>query len=226
MNANVGAVDSGENLLLKQVEYQWEETLLGTWRRYVYPNGSLFAEFKSHGYFGPMPILHYTYGKCPETGRRIVAHGFIAIGRLARGIIAIGHASIGIIAIGQLAIGLGFGFGQAATGILAIGQLGCRRILWLRSDRHGTHCHRSGRHRWLRARPIRPRHIRVGHSPRRQRNGQGVLHAVIEDAGGERIGGAATNAILQHPVSGMVLHMRFGGARTPGLRDHLSSDDG
>jgi hypothetical protein len=70
-----------------------------------------------------MPILHYTYGKCPETGRRIVAHGFIAIGRLARGVIAIGHASIGIIAIGQLAIGLGLGLGQACTGCFAIGQL-------------------------------------------------------------------------------------------------------
>jgi hypothetical protein len=124
MSANMGAVGLPENLLLKEIEYQWEETALGTWRRYVYPDGSLFAEFKSHGYFGPMPILHYTFGKCPETGRRIVAHGFIAIGRLARGIIALGHASVGVIAIGQLAIGLGFGLGQACTGIIAIGQLG------------------------------------------------------------------------------------------------------
>jgi hypothetical protein len=114
---------SRENLLLTEIEYQWEETALGMWRRYVYPNGALFSEFKSHGHFGPMPILHYTYGKCPETGRRIVAHGFIAIGRLARGVIAIGHASVGIIAIGQLAIGLAFGLGQACTGALAIGQL-------------------------------------------------------------------------------------------------------
>lgn len=112
-----------DNLLLKTVDYQWEETSLGTWRRYVYPNGALFAEFKSHGHFGPMPILHYTYGKCPETGRRIIAHGFIAVGRLARGVIAIGHASVGIIAIGQLAIGLGFGLGQACMGIIALGQL-------------------------------------------------------------------------------------------------------
>lgn len=112
-----------ENLLLKEIEYQWEETALGTWRRYVYPNGSLFSEFKSHGHFGPMPIVHYTYGKCPETGKRIVAHGFIAIGRLARGVIAIGHASVGIIAVGQLAIGLVFGLGQACTGAFAIGQL-------------------------------------------------------------------------------------------------------
>lgn len=121
MNAN--AVAANENLLLAEIEYQWEETLLGIWRRYIYPDGSMFAEFKSHGYFGPLPVLHYTHGKCPETGRRIVAHGFIAVGRLARGVIAIGHASIGIIAIGQLAIGLGLGLGQATTGILALGQL-------------------------------------------------------------------------------------------------------
>ena len=123
MNANAAALDPGENMLFKQVEYQWEETWLGTWRRYAYPNGNSFGEFKSHGYFGPLPILHYTYGKCPETGRRIVAHGFIAVGRLARGVIAIGHASVGIIAIGQLAIGLGFGLGQAAVGAIAMGQL-------------------------------------------------------------------------------------------------------
>lgn len=121
MHANVA---SPENLLLQEIEYQWEETLLGTWRRYTYSDGSHFAEFKSHGFFGPMPILHYTFGKCPETGRRIVAHGFIAIGRLARGVIAIGQASVGIIAIGQLAIGLGLGFGQACTGIIAVGQAG------------------------------------------------------------------------------------------------------
>jgi hypothetical protein len=112
-----------ENLLLKEIQYQWEETAMGTWRRYVYPNGSLFSEFKSHGHFGPMPILHYTYGKCPETGRRIVAHGFIAIGRLARGVIAIGHASVGIIAIGQLAVGLVMGIGQLTAAAIAIGQI-------------------------------------------------------------------------------------------------------
>ncbi len=124
MNANINAPRVDDNLLFKEIEYQWEETALGIWRRFEYPNGALFAEFKSHGYFGSLPILHYTFGKCPETGRLIVAHGFIAVGRLARGVIAIGHASIGIIAIGQLAIGLGFGLGQAATGVLAIGQIG------------------------------------------------------------------------------------------------------
>jgi hypothetical protein len=69
-----------------------------------------------------MPVIHYTYGKCPETGRRVCAKGVIAVGRIACGIIAIGHASIGLIAIGQLAIGLAFGLGQLSTGLAAIGQ--------------------------------------------------------------------------------------------------------
>jgi hypothetical protein len=70
-----------------------------------------------------MPVLHYTRGICPETGRRIVARGVIGVGRLATGVIAIGHASFGLVAIGQLAIGVLFGLGQAATGAVALGQL-------------------------------------------------------------------------------------------------------
>ena len=46
---------------------------------------------------GDLPLVHYTYGKCPETGKRIVAHGVIAVGRLAWGIIAIGQASLGVV---------------------------------------------------------------------------------------------------------------------------------
>ena len=60
--------------------------------------------------------MHYTRGKCPETGRRIIAKGVIAVGRLATGIVAIGHASFGLIAIGQLAYGkyvlAQFGYGE------------------------------------------------------------------------------------------------------------------
>ncbi|OQY55737.1 MAG: hypothetical protein B6245_19400 [Desulfobacteraceae bacterium 4572_88] len=76
-----------------------------------------------------LPLLHYTRGICPETGRRIVAKGIIAVGRVAAGGIAIGQASVGIIAIGQLAMGLMFGFGQACTGALALGQLAIGGIL-------------------------------------------------------------------------------------------------
>jgi hypothetical protein len=113
----------GDNLLLRQVEYQTEETSLGVWRRYLYPSGMLFEEFVSHRQLLGLPLLHYTRGVCPETGKRVVAKGVIAIGKLAVGVIAIGHASAGVIAIGQAAFGLLLGLGQVSTGLFAIGQL-------------------------------------------------------------------------------------------------------
>jgi len=118
-----------QNLLLQDVEYRIDETSLGTWRRFMYPNGSLFEEFISRQRLFGLPLVHYTYGKCPETGRRIVAKGIIAVGRLAVGGLAIGQASMGVIAVGQLAIGLMFGLGQACTGLFALGQLAIGGIL-------------------------------------------------------------------------------------------------
>jgi hypothetical protein len=112
-----------KNMLLEKVEYKIEKTNLGTWRSFVYPTGEYFSEFTSHNTMLGLPLLHYTRGKCPETGRRIVAKGIIAVGRLATGVLAIGHASFGVLAIGQLALGLIFGLGQASSGALAIGQL-------------------------------------------------------------------------------------------------------
>jgi hypothetical protein len=102
-----------KNFLLEKVEYKIETTNFGIWRRFLYPNGACFAEFKSHAIFFRLPLLHYTRGKCPETGKRVVAKGVVAVGRLA----------MGILAIGQAAIGLMFGLGQIATGEIAIGQL-------------------------------------------------------------------------------------------------------
>ena len=63
-----------------------------------------------------MPLLHYTRGICPETGKRVVAKGIVAVGRIAAGIVAIGQAAFGAIAIGQLALSLLFWIGQAAGG--------------------------------------------------------------------------------------------------------------
>ncbi len=111
-----------ENLLLEQVEYKVETTRFGVWRRFLYPNGAYFAEFKSHTTFLGLPLLHYTRGICPETGKRIIAKGVIGVGRLATGILAIGQASFGLIAVGQLGLGLLLGLGQGATGLYAIGQ--------------------------------------------------------------------------------------------------------
>ncbi|HKK04238.1 MAG TPA: hypothetical protein VKA50_00135 [Gammaproteobacteria bacterium] len=111
------------NLLLEEIEYRIERTAWGTWRRYLYSNGRRFAEFKSHASLLGLPWLHYTYGICPETGRRIVAKGVVAVGRLAAGVVAIGHAAVGVIGIGQLGIGLLGGLGQAAIGAYALGQV-------------------------------------------------------------------------------------------------------
>lgn len=111
------------NLLLDEVEYKIKETSLGTWRSFMYINGTSFHEFKTKATLFGLPMLHYTYGRSPETGRRVCAKGIIAVGRLACGFIAIGQASLGLLAIGQLAIGVIFGLGQLSSGILAVGQV-------------------------------------------------------------------------------------------------------
>ena len=111
------------NLLLEKVDYQVEETRRGTWRRYLYPSGAYYAEYRSRAELFGLPLLHRTRGICPETGRRKTARGIIAVGRVAVGGLAIGQASFGIVAIGQLALGVAFGLGQASTGVIAVGQL-------------------------------------------------------------------------------------------------------
>ena len=111
------------NVLRDDVDYIVQQTANGVWRRYLYPNGRRFAEFKTYLNVGGLPLVHYTYGICPQTGRRITAHGIIAVGRVASGVIAIGQLAIGLIAIGQLSIGLLLGIGQATFGAFCLGQL-------------------------------------------------------------------------------------------------------
>jgi len=110
------------NLLLEEIQYKIEETRLGTWKRYLYPTGARFAEFTTHAAFFGLPLLHFTFGICPETGKRKIARGVIAIGRLSMGILALGQASMGVIALGQLGIGV-LALAQGAFGMLVIGQL-------------------------------------------------------------------------------------------------------
>lgn len=105
------------------VEWQTQRTRLGVWRRCTGPDGRRFSEFVSHARLFGLPLIHCTYGIHPETGRRVVAKGFFAAGRLAVGVIAVGHASAGVVAIGQAALGLLLGLGQATTGVVAVGQL-------------------------------------------------------------------------------------------------------
>src|SRR3954468_16021080 len=111
-----------QNLLLENIQYVYEETSRGVWRSFVYPSGARFAEYRTHRTWGNLPLVHYTYGRCPETGKRITARGVIAVGRFAHGMIAIGQVSMGLIAIGQLSLGVLFCFAQAAFGACCIGQ--------------------------------------------------------------------------------------------------------
>lgn len=114
-----------ENLLLHppEVEYALQETSWGVWRRFLFPDGQMFAEFRSHGSLFGMPWMHITWGRNPETMRKITAKGIIAIGKWAIGGLAIGHVSVGALAIGQLSFGMFLGLGQATTGVFALGQL-------------------------------------------------------------------------------------------------------
>src|SRR5690242_5759546 len=106
-----------QNLLLSAPEYKIEETALGTWRRFLYASGKSYAEFTSRRRIFGLPLIHYTSGVCPETGRRRVAKGIVAIGRVSVGVCAIGQAAFGVLAVGQLALGICLGLGQLATGL-------------------------------------------------------------------------------------------------------------
>jgi hypothetical protein len=112
-----------QNLLLEKPQYRIEETPRGVWRRYLHPNLGYFAEYRTHARLFGMPLIHYTRGICPETGRRLTARGILAVGRVAIGGLALGQAAFGLVALGQAGFGVLFGLGQAASGIIAIGQL-------------------------------------------------------------------------------------------------------
>jgi hypothetical protein len=119
------------NILLEEIEYKIDETSFGTWRRYGYIDGASYHEFMSRSRILGLPLVHYTYGRNPETGRRRCARGIIAVGRFACGVIAIGHASFGLIAFGQLAIGIIGGLGQFASGVWAVGQVAAGLVFGL-----------------------------------------------------------------------------------------------
>ena len=165
------------NLLLEPIDYKIEETTVGTWRKFLHPNGDYYAEFISHAEILGIPVLHYTRGKCPETGSRVVAKGIIAVGRFAVGIVGIGQVSVGVIAFGQLGLGLLFGLGQATTGVLAFGQLAIAALFGLGRDLDGVRCHRPVRRRTLRPGSNGLWSERLGHEARLAGR-TGVLHFV------------------------------------------------
>lgn len=132
--------ESENVLLIDNIEYLYEHTRFGTWRRFGFKNGQVFEEYRSNAEWRGMPLVHITKGRSPETGRRVTAKGIIAIGRFAVGVIAIGQVSVGMIAIGQLAIGAIFGFGQLATGAAAIGQAAIGILFGLGQFSNGMIC--------------------------------------------------------------------------------------
>ncbi len=112
-----------ENIINKEPDYKIVKTALGEWRSFMYANGAAYHEFTSHSRLFNLPLIHYTSGICPETGRHKVAKGVIAVGKLAVGIIAIGQLAAGIIAIGQLAFAILLTIAQAGFAIISIAQL-------------------------------------------------------------------------------------------------------
>lgn len=111
------------NVLLEEIEYKTTETSFGKWRRYGYIDGTSYHEFVSHTKILGLPLLHYTFGRNPEIGRRKCAMGIIAVGRFACGVIAIGQFCGGVVAVGHISVGILLGLGQLATGIWAVGQV-------------------------------------------------------------------------------------------------------
>ena len=116
--------DPTRNLLLDPgpVEYAFERTPLGEWKRHLAPDGKRFREFTSHRRFGKLPLVHMTFGRDPATRRFKTAKGVFAVGRRAVGVVAAGQLAVGVVAFGQLALGLLFGLGQATTGAVCVGQ--------------------------------------------------------------------------------------------------------
>lgn len=112
-----------ENLLYETIDYKIETTPLGTWKSFLGINGMLYREFTSHSHCWGLPLIHYTYGRDPATGRRKLARGIFAVGRIAFGIFPVGQLAIGVMPVGQLSLGLLFGLGQVSTGFIAIGQV-------------------------------------------------------------------------------------------------------
>ncbi len=112
-----------------QVQYRVDTTAWGTWRSSLSPTGQHWREFRSHMAILGWPLVHYTNGIFPETGRRRWASGFVAVGRKAFGVIAIGQLAIGLLTVGQAGFGVLLGIGQLTTGLVAIGQVAAGPLL-------------------------------------------------------------------------------------------------
>jgi hypothetical protein len=119
----------GGNLAREPVDYRVVEGRYLVTRIFVYPSGLSYVERTSRATLLGWPLLHMTAGRCPETGRRTVAKGWVAVGRLAVGGIAVGQVAVGVLAIAQLGFALILLLGQAGlSGHTAVAQLGAARV--------------------------------------------------------------------------------------------------
>jgi serine/threonine-protein kinase len=98
-------------------------------------------EYRSRRTLWGLPLVHVATGWDPETGRKRIARGIIAVGEIAVGLVAVGGVTcgglaigggacgamamgggaLGLVAIGGVAIGILLAFGGLAIGLVAVG---------------------------------------------------------------------------------------------------------
>ncbi|WP_309387751.1 protein kinase domain-containing protein [Cerasicoccus frondis] len=89
-------------------------TRYGLWRDLNYrTRASIFG----------LPLVHVATGVDPQTGRKRIARGVIAVGEVAQGVVALGGLAMGVFAFGGVALGV-FGYGGLVIALLAMGGLG------------------------------------------------------------------------------------------------------
>jgi hypothetical protein len=98
-------------------------TSMGVTRRHACTDGKVFLEFTSRARIFGIPLIHRTRGVDPQSGKRIVAKGIIAIGRTSVGVLAVGQIAVGLVAVGQMAFGLLFCLAHLEVGMTVIGQV-------------------------------------------------------------------------------------------------------
>ncbi|MBI5758172.1 MAG: protein kinase [Planctomycetales bacterium] len=86
-------------------------------------------EYKSKATLFGWPLVHICFGIDPQTGRKRVAKGVVAIGDAAIGVFASGGLAMGGVTFGGMSVGL-ISFGGLAAGLLAIGGLAFGGFAW------------------------------------------------------------------------------------------------
>ncbi|MCA9174066.1 MAG: hypothetical protein KDB14_06215 [Planctomycetales bacterium] len=112
-----------QSYLVSHPKFTVTRTAHGTIREFVHYDGATYREYTSETSLFGLPMLQIIRGINPETGKREVARGVVAIGQFAVGGIAIGQMAQGYIGIGQLATGRILAIGQLAVAPLALGQM-------------------------------------------------------------------------------------------------------